>query len=394
MAVYNFDEIIDRNGTNCLKVDALQERYGSSDLIPLWVADMDFKAPPAVIDAIIKRAQHGIFGYTRPSQEYHDSIRNWLDKHHDWQIKQEWTSFIPGIVKGIGFVVSCFTDRNDKIIIQPPVYHPFRIIPTLQHREVIDNELILKENRYYMDLEGLKNKIDLGAKILILCNPHNPGGRVWTKQELIDLAEICYDNNVLVISDEIHADLVHKGHKHIPFATVSDKAAMNSITFMAPSKTFNIAGIVSSFSVIPNQKIRDKFHAYLESFELEEGYIFAYTATQAAYQHGEEWLVQAKEYIWGNIQFVDNYLKENIPQIKAMIPDASYLIWLDCRDLNLSQPQLEDLFVNKAKLALNTGTMFGKGGEGFMRLNVGSPRSILAKALAQLKDAVNNKLQK
>lgn len=394
MAVYNFDEIIDRNGTNCLKVDALQERYGSSDLIPLWVADMDFKAPPAVIDAIIKRAQHGIFGYTRPSQEYHDSIRNWLDKHHDWQIKQEWTSFIPGIVKGIGFVVSCFTDRNDKIIIQPPVYHPFRIIPTLQHREVIDNELIIKENRYYMDLEGLKKKIALGAKILILCNPHNPGGRVWTKQELIDLAEICYDNNVLVISDEIHADLAHKGHKHIPFATVSDKAAMNSITFMAPSKTFNIAGIVSSFSVIPNQKIRDKFHAYLESFELEEGYIFAYTATQAAYQLGEEWLVQAKEYIWGNIQFVDNYLKENIPQIKAMIPDASYLIWLDCRDLNLSQPQLEDLFVNKAKLALNTGTMFGKGGEGFMRLNVGSPRSILAKALAQLKDAVNNKLQK
>lgn len=394
MAVYNFDEIIDRNGTNCLKVDALQERYGSSNLIPLWVADMDFKAPPAVIDAIIKRAQHGIFGYTRPSQEYHDSIRNWLDKHHDWQIKQEWTSFIPGIVKGIGFVVSCFTDRNDKIIIQPPVYHPFRIIPTLQHREVIDNELILKENRYYMDLEGLKKKIALGAKILILCNPHNPGGRVWTKQELIDLAEICYDNNVLVISDEIHADLAHKGHKHIPFATVSDKAAMNSITFMAPSKTFNIAGIVSSFSVIPNEKIRDKFHAYLESFELEEGYIFAYTATQAAYQHGEEWLVQAKEYIWGNIQFVDNYLKENIPQIKAMIPDASYLIWLDCRDLNLSQPQLEDLFVNKAKLALNTGTMFGKGGEGFMRLNVGSPRSILAKALAQLKDAVNNKLQK
>lgn len=394
MAVYNFDEIIDRNGTNCLKVDALQERYGSSDLIPLWVADMDFKAPPAVIDAIIKRAQHGIFGYTRPSQEYHDSIRNWLDKHHDWQIKQEWTSFIPGIVKGIGFVVSCFTDRNDKIIIQPPVYHPFRIIPTLQHRKVIDNELILKENRYYMDLEGLKKKIALGAKFLILCNPHNPGGRVWTKQELIDLAEICYDNNVLVISDEIHADLAHKGHKHIPFATVSDKAAMNSITFMAPSKTFNIAGIVSSFSVIPNQKIRDKFHAYLESFELEEGYIFAYTATQAAYQHGEEWLVQAKEYIWGNIQFVDNYLKENIPQIKAMIPDASYLIWLDCRDLNLSQLQLEDLFVNKAKLALNTGTMFGKGGEGFMRLNVGSPRSILAKALAQLKDAVNNKLQK
>lgn len=391
MTTYNFDEIVDRRGTNCLKVDALQERYGNADLISLWVADMDFKSPPAIADAIIKRAQHGIFGYTKPSQEYHDSIINWVKRHHNWAIEQEWTSFIPGIVKGIGFVLNCFTTREDKIIIQPPVYHPFRIIPTLQHREVVDSQLVLKDGRYYMDLDSLKKQITPSTKILILCNPHNPGGRVWTKEELSELAEICYDNDVLVISDEIHADLAYKGHKHIPFASVSEKAAQNSITFMAPSKTFNIAGIVSSFSVIPNEEIREKFHAYLESFELEEGYIFAYTATQAAYEHGEEWLMQAKDYVWDNIQFVDDYLKKNIPHIKAMIPDASYLVWLDCRELKLSQPQLEDLFVKKAKLALNTGTMFGVGGEGFMRMNVGSPRSILEKALGQLKGVVNTK---
>lgn len=390
MAIYNFDEIIDRRNTDCLKTDVLKERFGRSDLISLWVADMDFKSPPAVTEAIIKRAQHGIYGYTVPSQEYHDSIRNWLKKYHGWQIEQEWTCFIPGIVKGIGFVLNCFTNTNDKIIIQPPVYHPFRIIPTLQHREVVDNRLILRDDRYYMDIEGLKKKINLGPKILILCNPHNPGGRVWTKDELKELAEICYDNDVMVISDEIHADLAHKGHTHIPFATVSDKAAMNSITFMAPSKTFNIAGIVSSFSVIPNEKIREKFHAYLQGFELEEGHIFAYTATQAAYEHGEDWLAQAKTYISGNIQFVDNYLKKNIPQIKAMIPDASFLVWLDCRELKLSQPQLEDLFINEAKVALNTGTMFGAGGEGYMRMNVGSPRSVLEQALTQLKEAVIN----
>lgn len=392
MCKFNFDQIIDRKGTNALKTDVLKDRFGSEELIPLWVADMDFLSPEAIKEAIIKRAQHGIFGYTCPSQEYYDSIINWVANQHQWNIQQEWISFIPGIVKGIAFVIDCFTQVSDNILIQPPVYHPFKIIPTLHRRSIVNNPLVLEAGQYKMDLTDLKNKIsNSSCKILILCNPHNPGGRVWTKQELIDLAEVCYNNNILVISDEIHSDLVYasSSNKHIPFASVSPKAADNSITFMAPSKTFNIAGIVSSFALVPNKVLRDKFYNYLHISELSEGHIFAYTAAQAAYEKCEDWLIEAKEYMWKNIQFVDNYLKENVPQIKVIVPEASFLIWLDCRDLKLSQKELVSLFINGAKLALNDGSMFGKEGEGFMRMNIGTPLSIIEEALNKLKKAIN-----
>jgi Bifunctional PLP-dependent enzyme with beta-cystathionase and maltose regulon repressor activities len=389
MTKYNFDQVVNRKGTHALKVDVLKERFGREDLIPLWVADMDFLSPPEITEAIIERAKHGIFGYTCPCEQYYSSIINWIDKYHGWQIQKDWLCFIPGIVKGIAFVVDCFSERNDSVIIQPPVYHPFNIVPTMNHRRVIDNPLTLEAGKYKMDFDDLKKKITPECKILILCNPHNPGGRVWSKDELTNLAEICYDNNILVISDEIHSDLAYNDHKHIPFASVSEKAAQNSITFMAPSKTFNIAGIVSSFSIIPNEKIRTKFHAYLKKSELEEGHIFAYVAAYAAYQKGGEWLKQAKEYLWGNIQLIDNYLKKNIPQIKAMIPEASFLVWLDCKELGLSQKELVSLFVNDAKLALNDGAMFGEGGEGYMRMNIGSPRSVIEQALDNLNKAVN-----
>lgn len=391
MAKYNFDQIIDRRGTNALKTDVLKERYGNDALIPLWVADMDFLSPPAISEAIIERAKHGLFGYTCPSQEYYNSIINWVKNKHNWNVDQEWLTFIPGIVKGIAFVIDCFSTKEDHVIIQPPVYHPFKIIPTLHQRKVVDNPLILEAGQYKMDLEDLKKQINSSTKILILCNPHNPGGRVWTKEELVDLAEICYDNDILVISDEIHSDMAFGDNKHVPFASVSDKAAQNSISFMAPSKTFNIAGIVSSYSIIPNDKIRTKFNNYLKSSELEEGHIFAYLAAQAAYEKGEEWLTEAKEYIWGNILFVEEFMRTNIPQIKTMIPEASFLVWLDCRELRLSQNDLVSLFVKDAKLALNDGAMFGKEGKGFMRLNVGSPRSVIEKALNNLKAAINNK---
>ncbi len=391
MSKYNFDEIIDRKGTGAIKTDVLAERYGNPDLIPLWVADMDFKSPPAIAEAISERAKHGIFGYTRPSQGYYDSIINWVRRHHNWTIRQEWVSFIPGIVKGIAFAIDCFTSADHKIIIQPPVYHPFRIVPELHHRFVADNPLILESGQYKMDLDGFKKMIDPACKMLILCNPHNPGGRVWTRQELSDIADICHDKNILVISDEIHSDLAFTPHKHIPFACVSEKAAQNSITFMAPSKTFNIAGIVSSYSIIPNEELRAKFHTYLTASELEEGHIFAYLAAQAAYDNGDEWLAEAKGYIRRNICFVDEYLKANIPQIKAMLPQASFLIWLDCKELRLPQEELVSLFVNDAGLALNNGSMFGKGGEGFMRLNVGTPQANIAKALDNLKKAIEQK---
>ncbi|MBK5720317.1 PatB family C-S lyase [Dysgonomonas sp. Marseille-P4677] len=388
---YNFDEIIDRRNTNALKTDALEPRYGNPDLIPMWVADMDFLSPPAITNAIIERAKHGIFGYTCPSQAYYDSIINWLERSHNWKIEQEWLEFIPGIVKGIAFVIDCFMTKEQKVIIQPPVYHPFRIIPTLHHREIVNNPLILDAGQYRMDIDGLRKAITADCHVLILCNPHNPGGRVWTRQELIDIAEICYDNNILVISDEIHSDLAFAPNKHIPFASVSEKAAQNSITFMAPSKTFNIAGIVSSFSVIPNKELRAKFQAYLTSSELNEGHIFAYLAAQAAYEHGGEWLSEAKDYLWKNITFVDEYLKTNIPQIKAMLPQASFLIWLDCKALNLSQKDLVSLFVNDANLALNDGVMFGAEGEGYMRMNIGTPLANIEKALHNLKRAIDTK---
>ncbi|WP_101688538.1 MalY/PatB family protein [Dysgonomonas massiliensis] len=390
---YNFDQIIDRSGTQAIKVESLEINFGRTDLIPMWVADMDFKSPQPIIDALLKRVEHGIFGYTKPSQEYCDSIVNWLKNRHDWHIQQEWANFIPGIVKGIAFVIDCFTQKGDGIVIQPPVYHPFRITTELHNRQVVNNPLKLEAGEYKMDLEDLEKKLDSTSKVLVLCNPHNPGGRVWTREELVNLAEICDKHNILVISDEIHSDLAYEndGHKHIPYASVSEKAAQHSITFMAPSKTFNIAGIVSSFAVIPNESIRQKFHAYLEASELHQGHIFAYTATEAAYNKCGEWLDEAKQYIWNNIQFVDDYLKENIPQIKAMIPQASFLVWLDCRELGLTQEELNHLFVDDAKLALNSGTTYGPGGEGFMRLNVGCPRSIIEKALNNLKKAISSR---
>ncbi|MDH6354248.1 cystathionine beta-lyase [Dysgonomonas sp. PH5-45] len=391
MPVFNFDEIIDRNGTDALKTDFLEERFGRKDLIPLWIADMDFPAPPAIAEAVTERCKHGIFGYTHHCEGYHEAIIDWLSEQHGWPVKQEWITFIPGVVKGIAFVIDCFTTQQNRIVIQPPVYQPFSTIPALHHRHIVTNPLILDEGSgvYNMDLEHLRSIITPETKLLILCNPHNPGGRVWTRTELAEIAEICYQNDILVISDEIHSDLAMQNHKHIPFASVSEHAAQNSITLMAPSKTFNMAGFVSSFAVVPNPEIRKKFFAFLESSELNQAHCFASIATKAAYRNGLPWLKEVKEYIWQNCCFVDQYLKENIPQIKALKPQASFLIWLDCRGLKLPQNELADLFVKDAKLALNDGAMFGKEGIGFMRMNVGTPRRILEEALSNLKIAVD-----
>lgn len=386
---YNFDEIIDRTGTHAVKLERLKPVFGHEDLIPLWVADMDFKSPPAIVEALKQRVAHGVFGYTLPSEEYTNSIVNWLARRHRWQVKGEHINFVPGVVKGFAFAIDEFTDKGDKVIIQPPVYHPFRMVTRSLGREVVNNPLILENGQYRMDFRGLRN-IASGkdCKMLILCNPHNPGGRVWSPEELSELADICHENNILVVSDEIHADMALPGYQHTPFASVSSKAEEISLTLMAPSKTFNIAGIVSSFAVIPDKKIRERYLAYLEPRELQQGTIFAFTATRAAYDECEDWLDQMLDYVQGNIDFISNYLKENIPEIKVILPEASFLVWLDCRNFNLPQPELVKLFVEKAHLALNDGAMFGREGEGFMRLNVGCPRSILEKGLNNLKKAV------
>ncbi|ULB33381.1 MULTISPECIES: MalY/PatB family protein [Proteiniphilum] len=386
---YNFDEVIDRSSTDSVKLEKMKAIFGRDDLIPLWVADMDFRSPPAITNALIKRVEHGIFGYTLPSDAYTASIVSWLSRRHDWRVAEEDINFIPGVVKGFAFAIDEFTSKGDKIIIQPPVYHPFRLVTQALEREVVNNPLILDDGGYRMDFDGLRKIVsENSCKMFILCNPHNPGGRVWTPDELYELSELCYSNNILVVSDEIHSDMALPGYRHTPFATVSDMAADNSITLMAPSKTFNIAGIVSSFAVITNKTIRQRYLAYLQPRELHQGTLFAYTATRVAYDECEDWLDQMIRYVQGNVNFVISYLSEFIPQIKVIKPEASFLVWLDCRSLQLPQHELVKLFVDKAQLALNDGSIFGPGGEGFMRLNVGTSRKVLERALNNLKNAL------
>lgn len=388
MTKYNFDKIIDRHDTNTVKVDLLKPLYRNADLIPLWVADMDFETPPFIIKALKKRMEHPIFGYTLEPMSYWTSVIKWIREMHGWDVKREWLSYIPGIVKGIGFVINVFTQPGDKVIIQPPVYHPFRLVPEANNREVVYNPLKLINNRYEMDFEQLENCIDDKCKLLILSNPHNPAGITWDKNTLAKLADICFRHNILVISDEIHSDMALYGNKHIPFATVSENAEQNSITFAAPSKTFNIAGIVSSYAIVPNNDIRNKFFDWLKANELYQPNMFAPIATEAAYTHGKEWLLQLLGYLEANIDYTNDFIQKYIPQIKVMKPEASFLIWLDCRGLKLSHEELNNLFVEKAGLALNDGEIFGPGGEGFMRMNIGCPKSIIEKALQQLQTAV------
>ena len=390
MKTYNFDEIIDRSGSGDLKHEALLPRWGRNDLLPLWVADMDFATPDFVVDALKTRLSHPIFGYTIEPADYRPTIIDWNESHHGWKIKPEWISFIPGIVKGIGFVVNVFTKPGEKVIIQPPVYHPFRMTPEDNGREVVFNPLRLREDGYYdMDFDNLSEVCDDKCRVLILSNPHNPAGVCWSKETLQRLADFCYEHNIIVISDEIHSDMALFGNRHVPFASVSERAADISITFAAPTKTFNMAGIVSSYAVISNDDLRQHFYGWLKANELDEPTIFAPIATIAAYQKGEEWRKQMLAYVENNVRFVEDYCREHIPGVRPLRPQASFLVWLNCRGLGLNHDKLLDLFIDKAHLALNDGEMFGPGGEGFMRLNVGTPRSVLRQALEQLAKAVN-----
>lgn len=391
MKHYNFDEVIERRGTNCVKFDLLKERFGAENLTPLWVADMDFRTPDFIVNAIKKRCEHEVFGYTYASDTYYESIINWVHYKHNWKIRKEWISYIPGIVKGIAFALQCFTCPGDKVIIQPPVYHPFRIVPESMGREVVYNPLRWRDGRYEMDFDQLESILDDKCKALILCNPHNPGGIVWKKETLARLAEIAHRHGLLVISDEIHAEMAYPQCTHHPFATVSEDAAECSLTFMAPSKTFNIAGIVTSYAIVPSDTLRSRFYSFLEAGEFGDGTIFAYEATTAAYTYGAEWLQQMRMYIMENVRYVDEYLKSQLPKIKIYPPEASFLVWLDCRELGLTQEELVSLFRDKAGLALNDGSMFGPGGEGYMRMNIGCPRSVLERAMNALKKAIDKK---
>lgn len=389
MGQYDFDRIIERRGTGALKTDALQQRYGKAELQPLWVADMDFATPPFIVDALKKRMEHPIFGYTVEPADYWPSVQDWILEHHGWKVEREWLTYIPGIIKGIGMAINAFLAPDEKVIIQPPVYHPFRLVPQGNGRKVVYNPL--RENpdgSYSMDFENLEQVCDDKCRMLILSNPHNPAGILWDKDTLARLARFCHSRGIIVISDEIHCDMALWGGRHIPFASSCEQAAQCSITFGSPSKTFNIAGIVSSYAIVPEQELREKFYGYLSANEYNDPPIFSPIATIAAFRYGEQWRKEMLEYVEGNILALEQYFRQYIPEIKPLRPQASFLVWLDCRALGLAHEQLVSLFVDKAGLALNDGEMFGQGGQGFMRMNVGCPRATLMQALEKLRSAV------
>ena len=403
----DFNKIVNRVGTYSIKADGLMKYYGREDLIPLWIADMDFESPLCVKEALQRVVEGGVYGYNLIPQNYFPTIQEWLAKEHNWNVDQQWLAFIPGIVKGIGFAINYFTKEGEGIIIQPPVYPPFRNVPDLNGRKVVYNPLIKNEEYTYGDgLEGLAYNMDFASleeiakrgdcKMLVLSNPHNPGGIAWDRDTLVTLAEICHKYGIIVISDEIHADMPLFGRVHIPFATVSEKAAEISITFGAPSKTFNIAGIVSSYAIVPNEQLREPFYKWLGANEMSSPTIFATEATIAAYQKGGEWRNEMLKYLEENVCFTEEFFSEVRLDGEQLIvpirPQSSFLVWLDCRVLckkfALTHNDLVDFFVNKAKLALNSGAAFGMGGEGFMRLNLGCSREVLSKAYEQLKEQV------
>ena len=386
---YNFDEVIDRRGTSAIKVEGVKEIWGRDDLLPLWIADMDFATAPFVTEAIRRRLENPVLGYTAKPDSYYQAIMNWNKNRYGLEVEKEMIHFVPGIVPGLGMALNTFTQPGDKVMIQPPVYGPFHWLNTRADRTLVTNPLKLADGTYRMDMEAFREQVK-GCKVFILCNPHNPGGIVWTEEELNEVAEICYEEGVLVFSDEIHADLTVPPHKHRPFAMVSEKARMNSVTFMSPSKAFNMPGLTASHALVFNPKLRRKFHAFLESCEFDLGHVFAFLAVEAAYSNGTEWLDQCLAYIQGTIDYVDAFLQEHTPKIKAIRPQASFLVWLDCREMGLSQEALVDFFVDKAHLALNDGTSFGQEGTGFMRLNVASSRSVLEQAMKQLAEAYHN----
>jgi cystathionine beta-lyase len=388
---YDFDEIIDRHNTGAVKEDLCKTLFGTEDVLPLWVADMDFRTPDFIFNAIRERCEHPILGYSVPPKEFFPTIIDWVKRQHQWDVERQWIGFLPGIVPGLSFAVQSLTDVDDEVIVQPPVYFPFFHVVKNNKRIVVNNPLKTINGKFEMDFDDLEKKITPKTRLFILCNPHNPGGRVWDFATLKKLSEICSKHNITVVSDEIHHDMALKSNKHIPFATVSESAAQMSLTFIAPSKTFNMPGLISSSYIIPNQKLRHRFVDFLEASELTIGNIFAYAATIAAYQQGDEWRRQMLDYVQSNVDFVIDFLNVNIPKIKPMIPEASFLIWLNCEELGMGTDELFDFFVKKAGLGLNKGTTFGQGGEYHLRLNIACSRSVLKKAMEQLHFAVNNR---
>lgn len=387
---YNFDTIIDRSNNFAAKWSEMDKKYGTNDLIPMWVADMDFKAAPCIIDALRNRLEQGIYGYTTRPNSYNESIVNWVSRRFGWNIKSEWLVFSPGVIPAISILIQELTNEGDKIMIQEPVYSPFNSVVKDNKRELVISPLKkLEDGNYVMDYEDIEAKIK-DVKIFILCNPHNPVGRVWTKEELKQLGDICIKHNVKVISDEIHSDIIFKGYKHIPFASICKEFEQNSITCMAPTKTFNIAGLQMSQVILPNEDDYKVLDSAFARIDIRRNNAFSLVATEAAYNHGEEWLTDFIDYLEGNMDFAVSYIEQNMPKLKVRKPQGTYLLWVDFSELGLSDDEVAKFLVENAKVALNNGPSFGIGGQGYQRINLACPRSMVEEALTRIKNAIDS----
>lgn len=388
---HEFDDYIDRRSTHSYKWDQSLKLFGRDDILPLWVADMDFPSPPGVRRELERRAAHGVYGYTITSQGYIDSIVEWLASKHQWTIRPEWLSHSPGIVTSLSIAVELFSEPEGSVILQSPVYYPFYDVIRMNGRKAAVNPLVIRNGRYEMDYGQLEQLMRDGAKLLLLCSPHNPGGRVWERQELERLSELCLRYGVTVVSDEIHADLALPGHTHIPFASLSDESAAITLTCHAPTKTFNLPGLQSSFTVASNPDIRRKFEYRIKTLSLHMMNYFVPDAVEAAYREGGQWLEDVVQYVQANIDYAIRYLKENLPELKPMPPEAGYLLWLDCRAWNKSAADMKTLMYENARVAFTEGSIFGAEGQGHVRINVACPRATLEQALAQFAAAARSR---
>ncbi len=387
---YNFDNVIDRRNTYAVKYDERIKSFGTDDVIPLWIADMDFETAQPVIEAVKKRAQHGIYGYVSKPDSYFQAFCDWQKKRNNWSINKDLVSFSPGVVPSLSVIVREFTGDGDKILIQTPVYPEFYDVIEAWGRTVLENQLLENNGVYSVDFEDFEEKLKQGPKLFILCNPQNPVGRVWSRDELTRITNLCLKYNVLIASDEIHADLMLWGNKHIPTAAISEEISSITITCTSCSKTFNLAGLQASYAVFPDKNSKDRFDRFWRNLEIHRNNCFSLVALETAYREGEEWLSQLIPYLEGNIKYVRNYCKNYIPQIKPSKPESTYLVWLDCRELGLNNEELNDFMINKAYIGLNQGKNFCRSLSGYMRMNIACPRSILEKAMKQLEEAVSN----
>jgi cystathionine beta-lyase len=390
---YNFDEIIDRTGTGSIKHDLREKIFHTPDVIPMWVADMDFKTPQFIMDALRARLDHEILGYTHIPEAFYRAIVNWNQNRNQWNVQPDWISFAPGVVPALNLLVMAFTKPGDDIIVQPPVYFPFFSAVTQHGRNLVRNPLAYVQGEYRMDFEDLESKITQRTRMLFLCSPHNPTGNVWSLADLNELAKICIRNNIIIVSDEIHADLIYPGQHHYPLAAISEAIASHTITCMSASKTFNLAGLSTAYLIISNAGLKRQYDEVLERVHVGAGNIFGYIATQAAYEHGLPWLEQLMSYLEGNLRYLQRFVAEHIPKIHVVNPSATYLVWLDCRTLGMEPEELRSFMIHKAGVGLNNGPQFGKEGEGFQRINIACPRTLLHEALVRMSSAVKKYLQ-